>query len=130
MDRVIEAVGVSKDYVTGGVVRRVLSDVSLSVERGSFLAVMGPSGSGKSTLLHVLGGIDRTHEGVVLVDGTRLDGCSDDALASLRRHAFGFVFQAFNLVPVLTVSENVALPGLIAGSDRPAADRRVRRELG
>lgn len=126
MGRIIEAVGVSKDYATGGVVRRVLSDVSVSVERGDFLAVMGPSGSGKSTLLHVLGGIDRTHDGVVSVDGTRLDGCGDDALALLRRHAFGFVFQAFNLVPVLTVTENVSLPGLIAGSNGPASDRRVR----
>lgn len=129
MGGIIEAVGVSKDYVTGGVVRRVLSDVSVSVDQGDFLAVMGPSGSGKSTLLHVLGGIDRSHDGSVRVNGTRLDGCGDDALASLRRHAFGFVFQAFNLVPVLTVSENVALPGLIAGSNGAASDRRVRELL-
>ena len=122
---VIEAVGVTKTYRSGEDERVVLRDVSLSVPAGGFVSVMGPSGSGKSTLLHILGGIDRSHTGTVTVDGVALSGCDDDALAKVRRHSIGFVFQAFNLVPVLTALENVSLAGIIDGRSTTSSQARA-----
>ena len=89
-------------------------------EAGQFVAIMGPSGSGKSTLLHLLGGLDTPDEGEVELDGATLSALSDDARTRLRRQRIGIVYQAFNLVPVLTVAENIALPAVIAG--RPGGD--------
>jgi putative ABC transport system ATP-binding protein len=92
-----------------------LAGVTLDVDRGDFVAVMGPSGSGKSTLLHLLGGLDTATSGDVLFDERLLSSLDDDARADLRRHRIGFVFQSFNLVPVLTAAENVSLPAVIDG---------------
>jgi putative ABC transport system ATP-binding protein len=99
--------------------------VSLRIRRGRLLSIMGPSGSGKSTLLHLLGGLDRPTSGEVLIDGRSLSGLTDSDVTLLRRRTIGFVFQAFNLVPVLTVEENVALPLVIDGRRDHEGERRV-----
>lgn len=92
-----------------------LNNLSLEIERGEFVVILGPSGSGKSTLLHILGGLDNPTEGEVLVDGVNIAGYSDDELAKYRRSDVGFVFQAFNLLPSLTAIENIEMPLLIDG---------------
>ena len=94
-----------------------LDGVSVSFERGAFAAIMGPSGSGKSTLMHVLAGLDKPTGGSVVIDGTELAGLDDDRLTTLRRDKLGFVFQFFNLLPVLTAEENIVLPLTIAGRE-------------
>jgi putative ABC transport system ATP-binding protein len=104
-----------KAYTQGTNVEQVLSGVSLEVPAGRFVSIMGPSGSGKSTLLHLLGGLDTPDQGEVLLDGTPLSAKSDDERTRLRRNQIGVVYQFFNLVPVLTVEENIALPAVIAG---------------
>jgi putative ABC transport system ATP-binding protein len=104
-----------KDFQTNGSHTRALDGVSLDVPAGGFVSVMGPSGSGKSTLLHLLGGLDSPTSGDVLLEGKPLSGLSDKDVTLARRGSVGFVFQFFNLVPVLTVAENIALPLVIAG---------------
>ena len=104
-----------KDFQTNGSHTRALDGVSLDVPAGGFVSVMGPSGSGKSTLLHLLGGLDAPTSGDVLLEGKPLSGLSDKEVTLARRGSVGFVFQFFNLVPVLTVAENIALPLVIAG---------------
>ncbi|MEK8216178.1 ABC transporter ATP-binding protein [Paenibacillus sp. FSL L8-0463] len=89
---------------------KALDDVSLSVEKGEFLAIVGTSGSGKSTLLHMLGGLDRATEGKVIVDGNDIFAMSDEKLTIFRRRSVGFIFQSYNLVPILNVLENILLP--------------------
>ena len=111
----IAARGLVKEYRRGDVVDRVLDGASLEVPKGRYVSVMGPSGSGKSTLLHLLGGLDRPDAGEVLLDGAPLSSLSDDDRTRLRRRKIGIVYQFFNLVPVLSVRENIALPAVIAG---------------
>ncbi len=106
---------VSKIYVQGKREIRALSDVSFKLEQGEFLSIMGASGSGKSTLLNLIGGLDQPNEGEIFIDGSPLHGISDDALTLIRRRKVGFVFQFFNLLPILTAEENVALPLLLDG---------------
>jgi putative ABC transport system ATP-binding protein len=103
-----------------------LRGVSLAVEAGEFVALMGPSGSGKSTLLQVLGGLDRPTSGEVWLEGQDLSDLSDDQATRLRRDRTGFVFQSFNLIPLLTVVENVALPFTIAGGDPNKGELKQR----
>lgn len=107
---ILEARGVSRTFPAGRGEVRALEGVNLSVRRGEFLAIQGPSGSGKSTLLSLLAGLDRPTAGEVLLDGERLDGATESRVAAIRRGKVGFVFQAFHLVPSLTVLENVSLP--------------------
>lgn len=97
-------------YGTGPNAVHALDGVNLSVEKGEFVAVVGTSGSGKSTLLHMLGGLDRPTDGKVFVDGKDIFSLKDEALTIFRRRKIGFVFQSYNLVPVLNVYENVVLP--------------------
>jgi putative ABC transport system ATP-binding protein len=104
-----------KEYNTNGSSIRALDGVSIDVLPGSFVSVMGPSGSGKSTLMHILGGLDAPTSGDVLLEGKKLSGLDDKDVTLARRGSIGFVFQFFNLVPVLTVEENIALPLVIAG---------------
>ncbi len=123
----VQTEDLTKIYGKGETAVVALDHVHLSVEKGEFVAVMGPSGCGKSTLLHLIGGLDRPTEGRVLLDGQDLNRLSDDALTALRRRRIGFVFQFFNLIPVLTALENVALPLLLDGV-RPQEVRRRATE--
>ena len=122
----IDLVNVSRLYHRGSDEIHALERVSLHVERQRFVALMGPSGSGKSTLLNVLAGLDRPNSGEVTVAGQRLNEMSEDELASFRAHTVGFVFQFFNLIPVLSAVENVELPLLLTSLSR--AERRQRAE--
>ena len=115
MSAILELIGVSRVYQRGSVEVVALDDVSLSVEPGELVAVMGPSGSGKSTLLNLAGGLDRPTAGEVYVDGIELSGLSPAALAVIRRSSVGYVFQDLNLVGNLTAAENVALPLELGG---------------
>ena len=128
-EHVIVARDVVKEYEQGGERQRVLDGLSFEVEAGRFVAVMGPSGSGKSTLLHLLGGLDTPDAGEIEVDGQVLSALPDDARTELRRQRVGIVYQFFNLVPVLTAAENVALPAVIAGEREPAYRDRLDRVL-
>lgn len=103
-----------------------LNGLSAVIERGEFLAILGPSGSGKSTLLHILGGLDSPSKGSVIVDGTDITEYSDNELAKYRRKTVGFVFQSFNLLPALTVQENIEMPVLI---DEGEIDREYLEEI-
>ncbi|MBQ8800241.1 MAG: ABC transporter ATP-binding protein [Lachnospiraceae bacterium] len=113
---ILETTGLKKYYGTGETMVRALDDVSFSVEKGEFVAIVGTSGSGKSTLLHMLGGLDRPTEGTVRVDGRELSALSDEELTIFRRRKIGFVFQNYNLVPVLNVYENIVLPIKLDGN--------------
>ena len=115
---------VEKVYDGGSRGVAALRGVSFTADDGDFIALMGPSGCGKSTLLHLLGGVDRPTRGRVLLDGAELSALDEEALARLRRTKIGFVFQFFNLLPTLTVIENVALPLLLdAAGEREARSR-------
>ncbi len=105
----------SKHYGTGENLVKAVDDISFSVEKGEFLAIIGPSGSGKSTLLHILGGVDRPTSGKVFVDGTDVYTQDDEALAVFRRRQVGLIYQFYNLIPVLTAEENMTLPVLLDG---------------
>lgn len=124
-DPVVALTDVTKTY-EGGATVEALSDVSLTLESGSYTAVMGPSGSGKSTLLNLVGGLDTPTSGAVRLDGEDLAALSDAERAQVRGRTVGFVFQTFNLMPRLTAVENVALPLIFQGWDR--AERRERAE--
>lgn len=110
----IRAVGLSKEYLVGPQTVHALRDVNITVEEGSFMAVVGTSGSGKSTLLHLLGGLDRPSAGDVYIGETKLTGMRDKELSEIRRERIGFVFQKFCLVQELNVVENIVLPVLLS----------------
>ena len=114
---ILQAKDLTKTYGSGETVVHALRGVNLSVEKGEFVAVVGTSGSGKSTLLHMLGGLDRPTSGSVTVDGKDIFSLKDEALTIFRRRKIGFVFQAYNLVPVLNVYENTVLPVELDGRD-------------
>jgi putative ABC transport system ATP-binding protein len=111
----VSAVDLHRRFGEGEAAVEALDGVSLALPQGAFTAIMGPSGSGKSTLLHVLAGLDRPTSGTVTIDGTELGSLDDRKLTELRRDKVGFVFQSFNLLPVLTAQENIELPLKIAG---------------
>ncbi|MGQ9667389.1 MAG: ABC transporter ATP-binding protein, partial [Anaerolineae bacterium] len=122
--KIVQTENLTRIYGSGETAVTALDHVHLSINEGEFLAVMGPSGCGKSTLLHLIGGLDRPTEGRVLLAGQDLSQMDDDSLTLLRRRKIGFVFQFFNLIPVLTALENVALPLLLDGM--PAKEARER----
>ena len=107
---ILETRNLRKIYGSGDTEVRALDGVNLSVDRGEFVAIVGTSGSGKSTLLHMLGGLDRPTSGSVIVDGKDIFSLKDEALTIFRRRKIGFVFQSYNLVPVLNARENIVLP--------------------
>ena len=117
----------TKQYGTGDNVVRALDDVSFSVEKGEFLAIIGPSGSGKSTLLHILGGVDRPTSGHVWMDGQDVYAQNEEQLAVFRRRQVGLIYQFYNLIPVLNVVENMTLPVLMDG--RKVNEARVQELL-
>jgi putative ABC transport system ATP-binding protein len=111
----IELNGVTRTYRHGAKDIQALSNITLSIPTGEFLSVMGPSGSGKSTLLNLIGGLDQPSLGEIFIDRIPLHGISDDELTLIRRRHVGFIFQFFNLLPILTAVENVGLPLLLEG---------------
>ncbi|MBR4758649.1 MAG: ABC transporter ATP-binding protein [Lachnospiraceae bacterium] len=115
---ILRCEGLTKTYGSGETKVDALRGVDLSVNKGEFLSVVGTSGSGKSTLLHTLGGLDRPTSGKVIIDGKDIFSLKDEALTIFRRRKIGFVFQSFNLVPVMTVYENIVLPIELDG-DKP-----------
>ena len=125
-DAIIRAERLSKVY-DNGYRTRALSDIDLTVERHTFSCIMGPSGHGKSTLLHLLGGLDRPTSGDVVVNGASLAGMTSEQLADFRNRTVGFVFQFFNLIPVLSVLENVQVASMLAGiPDREQKESAAR----
>jgi putative ABC transport system ATP-binding protein len=123
---IVECTDVSKTYQQGKVEVHALRGVNLSIEKGGFVALAGPSGSGKTTMLNIIGGLDYADSGNIKLDGNSLGQMSQSQLASLRLHKVGFVFQAFNLIPVLSALENVEFVMLLQGV--PTAERRERGE--
>jgi putative ABC transport system ATP-binding protein len=126
---VVTARGVTRVYGAGDTAVNALCGVDLDVERGRLTAVMGPSGSGKSTLMHILAGLDKPTEGDVSIDGTNIAELSDTELTKLRRKHIGFIFQFFNLLPMLTAEENITLPLELGGSkiDKGWVDSVIER---
>ena len=125
--RILETMNLRKIYGSGDTEVRALDGINLAVEEGEFVSIVGTSGSGKSTLLHMLGGLDRPTEGKVLVGKKDIFSLREDELTIFRRRKIGFVFQAYNLVPVLNVYENIALPVELDGNqvDKPYVDEII-----
>ena len=123
---VLAAENLTKIYVTGEARVSALAGVSFEIEAGDFVALMGPSGCGKSTLLHISGAMDRPTGGTLRLNDRDLAAMGDDELTRVRREQVGFVFQFFNLLPTLTVGDNIALPCLLAGVKDQEAGRRAR----
>ena len=121
---IVECCKVNKTYHQGQVKVHALQDVDLSINKGDFVAVAGPSGSGKTTLLNLIGGLDSMDSGSIVLDGNAFDRMSQSQLATLRLHKVGFVFQSYNLIPVLSAAENVEFVMLLQGI--PAQERRER----
>ncbi|RHB46075.1 ABC transporter ATP-binding protein [Enterocloster aldenensis] len=111
----VEGKHIVKDFRLGATTTKVLKDISLQVMQGEFVSIMGPSGSGKSTLLYILGGLDVPTSGRVLLDGTDISCFGDEKMSRVRRQKIGFVFQFYNLIPNLSVEENIILPLLLDG---------------
>ncbi len=125
---ILETNGLKKYYGEGESLVKALDGVDLKVEQGEFVSIVGTSGSGKSTLLHMLGGLDYPTEGKVLVDGKDISSLKEDALAIFRRRKIGFVFQSYNLVPVLNVYENIVFPVQLDGNqiDKSYVDKIIK----
>jgi putative ABC transport system ATP-binding protein len=115
MQAAIETVKLNKTYMLGDVPVEVLKDINLTIELGEFVTIMGPSGSGKSTLLYLMGGLDKPTSGEILLNGTELSVLTDQQQSVMRRRQVGFVFQFYNLIPNLTVEDNIMLPVLLDG---------------
>jgi len=129
MAALIQTQDLTKTYGLGEVTVRALQGVTLTIERGSFVAIMGASGSGKSTLMNILGCLDTPTAGRYWLDGIPVEGLDRDQLAEIRNQKIGFVFQNFNLLPRMTAAENVQLPLLYAASNVGNADERAKRVL-
>jgi putative ABC transport system ATP-binding protein len=125
----IQAENLTKVYGSGDTAVTALDHVNLSVEAGEFVAIMGPSGCGKSTLLHLLGGLDLPSEGRVIIDGQPINELSDDNLTKLRRRKIGFIFQFYNLIPVMDATENAALPVTLDGNSQTKAMAKAKEWL-
>ena len=129
VERLIEINHITKVYKLGDVTVHALRGVTLAIERGSFVAIMGPSGSGKSTFMNILGCLDKPTAGTYLLDGVNVAGLNRDQLAEIRNQKIGFVFQQFNLLARTSAAENVELPLLYAGREIPDSHERAVRAL-
>ena len=129
MTEIVKTEGLTKDYGEGEVVTRALRGVDLTLEAGEFTAMAGPSGSGKSTLLNIIGGLDRPTSGIVTVEGKDLGKLSGTALSRMRKDRIGFIFQAYNLIPVLTVMENAEYVLMLQGVEPRKRTEKVRSIL-
>jgi putative ABC transport system ATP-binding protein len=127
--RLLHLDGVTKDYLLGSTVVKALRGLSLSIESGEIVAIMGPSGSGKSTLMHILGALDTPTGGTASLEGHDLQGLSENELVTLRGKKVGFVFQTFNLIQALTAQQNVELPMIFLGVKKSARSERARALL-
>lgn len=127
--KILEVTNLCKTYGKGDTMVKALDNVSFSVEKGEFLAIIGPSGSGKSTLLHILGGVDVPTSGSVVINQTDISNLDETALANFRRRQIGLIYQFYNLIPILTVQENLTLPLLLDGRkpDKKQIDTLVKR---
>ena len=127
--KILEVTNLCKTYGKGDTMVKALDNVSFSVEKGEFLAIIGPSGSGKSTLLHILGGVDVPTSGSVVINQTDISNLDETALAIVRRRQIGLIYQFYNLIPILTVQENLTLPLLLDGRkpDKKQIDTLVKR---
>lgn len=125
----VEGRHLMKDFSMGDTVTRVLNDISLRVNRGEFVSIMGPSGSGKSTLLYILGGLDAPTSGHIFLNGTDISGFDDEKMSRIRRQKIGFVFQFYNLIPNLNVEENIMLPLLLDGKKTKDHQEQLSRIL-
>ena len=129
MPALIETIEITKIYTLGEVIVRALQGITLTIERGSFVAIMGASGSGKSTLMNLIGCLDRPTSGRYSLDGVAVEGMDRDQLAEIRNQKIGFVFQNFNLLPRMSAMENVQLPLLYRSGDTSDANERARHVL-
>ena len=127
--KIVECIDVKKSYRQGEIDVHALRDISLVIEKGEFTAVAGPSGSGKTTLLNLVGGLDASDAGSIVVDGNAFDQMSQSRLAHLRLHKIGFVFQAYNLIPVLSAAENVEFVMLLQGVSAHERQQRAKAIL-
>lgn len=127
--KILEVTNLCKTYGKGDTMVKALDNVSFSVEKGEFLAIIGPSGSGKSTLLHILGDVDVPTSGSVVINQTDISNLDETALAIFRRRQIGLIYQFYNLIPILTVQENLTLPLLLDGRkpDKKQIDTLVKR---
>ena len=127
--KILEVTNLCKTYGKGDTMVKALDNVSFSVEKGEFLAIIGPSGSGKSTLLHILGGVDVPTSGSVVINQTDISNLDETALAIFRRRQIGLIYQFYNLIPILTVQENLTLPLLLDGRkpEKKQIDTLVKR---
>ena len=128
-ENIVQIRELTKIYAQGEIQVTALDRISLEIAAGEFLALMGPSGSGKSTLLHIIAGVDRPTSGECRVQGVNVTGLNESELADWRNHNVGFIFQTFNLIPVLTAAENVELPLLLTRLDRTQRRRQVKTAL-
>jgi putative ABC transport system ATP-binding protein len=125
MDRVIEAVDINKNFKMGQVTIEVLKDINVGIDMGEFVSIMGPSGSGKSTLLYLLGGLDKPTSGRIRIKGKEISNMNDREQSIMRRRDIGFIFQFYNLVPSLSVEENIMLPILLDGKKKKEYKNRL-----
>ncbi|VFE91615.1 ABC transporter ATP-binding protein [Clostridioides difficile] len=125
-ENILETVNISKSYSIGDKKSYILKDINIKIKEGEFISIIGPSGSGKSTLLHILGGLENPTTGIVKIIGKSIYDLSEIKLAEYRRRRFGFIFQQFNLIPVLNVRENIEMPLML---DRAKIDNRFIKEI-